>query len=76
MSKKEMLVSNHSSEREQTSRENFYNIFKNCPIPKNEILQNLGLFTNRQALSRVLFMHKLYKKIINVHGIIIEFGVM
>ncbi len=70
-----MLVSNHSSEREQISREDFYYHFKNCPISKNEILQNLGLFINRQALSRVLFMHKLYKDIINVHGIIIEFGV-
>src|SRR5208283_4931718 len=33
------------------------------------------LFINRQALSRILFMHDLYKRIINVHGVVIEFGV-
>lgn len=56
-------------------RSKFLNQFKECPIPDNEILQNLGLFMNRQALSRILFMHELYKKIINVNGVIMEFGV-
>jgi hypothetical protein len=45
------------------------------PIPKKEILANLGLFLNRASLSRILFMHNLYLKIINTHGIIAEFGV-
>ncbi|MDD5327087.1 MAG: crotonobetainyl-CoA--carnitine CoA-transferase [Phycisphaerae bacterium] len=56
-------------------RKKFLSYFKNCPIPDEEILSNLGLFLNRQTLSRMLFMHELYKQIINVHGIIVEFGV-
>jgi hypothetical protein len=56
-------------------RSNFFNQFKKCPIPDNEILQNLGLFINRQSLSRILFLHELYKKIIDVNGVIMEFGV-
>ena len=40
-----------------------------------EIIYNLELFMNRQSLSRLLFMDMLYKKIINVHGVIMEFGV-
>ncbi len=56
-------------------RSKFMSQFKDCPIPDNEILQNLGLFINRQSLSRILFMHELYKKIINVNGVVMEFGV-
>jgi hypothetical protein len=33
------------------------------------------LFIKRQDLSKMLFMNDLYKKIIDVHGIIIEFRV-
>jgi hypothetical protein len=50
------------------------------PTAKNEqvndlLLFNLGLFINRQLLSRIIAMHDLYKKIIDIHGIICEFGV-
>lgn len=64
-----------SNENEINRRRNFLNLFKNSPIPDDEILYNLGLFINRQNLSRILFMNELYKKIVDVHGIIIEFGV-
>ncbi|MDP3014301.1 MAG: TylF/MycF/NovP-related O-methyltransferase [Candidatus Subteraquimicrobiales bacterium] len=65
----------HSSEKETSLRETFFNLYKECPLPQTEILTNLGLFLNRQTLSRILFMNLLYQKIIDVHGIIIEFGV-
>jgi len=64
-----------SSDKEIVNRKTFLEMLKTCPIPDDEILSNLGLFINRQTLSRMLFMHNLYKKIINVHGVVIEFGV-
>jgi hypothetical protein len=64
------------STREQVaSRAEFYQLFKQSPLPEGELLSNLGLYVNRQTLSRILFMHELYQKIVNVHGIIMEFGV-
>lgn len=63
------------SEEEKTRRENFFELLKKCPIPPNEFLQNLGLFLNGPALTRILFMDELYKKIVNVHGVVMEFGV-
>ena len=63
-----------SSSQESISREEFLNLFKQCPIPENELLQNLGLFIKRQDLSRIIFMNEIYQKILNVHGVIIEFG--
>jgi hypothetical protein len=62
--------------KEIASREAIMEIFTNGgSIPDAERLGNLGLFINRQSLSRILYMHELYLKIINVHGAVIEFGV-
>ncbi|QMN55290.1 crotonobetainyl-CoA--carnitine CoA-transferase [Citrobacter freundii] len=44
-------------------------------IPNNELLNNIGLYITRQTLSRINFMQDLYKKIVPVHGVIMEFGV-
>lgn len=44
-------------------------------IPDNELLDNIGVYLTRQALSRINFMQELYKKIVPVHGVIMEFGV-
>jgi len=64
-----------SSKEEDESRSRFYELFRQSPIPENEVLANLGLFIKRQDLSRILFMNELYQKIIGVHGIVMEFGV-
>lgn len=71
----EIRVRNSASTQELSNREKFYEMFRHAPIPSNEMLAQLGLFLNRQSLSRILFMHELYQKIIPVHGIVVEFGV-
>lgn len=63
------------NENEKILREEFLKLYSEASITNNEIIQNIGLFINRMNLSRILFMQDLYLKIIEVHGIIIEFGV-
>ncbi|MBU0667303.1 MAG: crotonobetainyl-CoA--carnitine CoA-transferase, partial [Nanoarchaeota archaeon] len=63
------------SSKEKKNRKKLNLLFNNCPINEDEKLNNLGLFIKRQLLSRILFMHMLYKKIIDIHGVVIEFGV-
>lgn len=75
MGKQSIKIENRSSDTERNLREEFFALFKHCPIPENEVLANLGLFLNRQTLSRILFMHELYQKIIHVPGVVMEFGV-
>ena len=65
----------NASKDEQALRQKFFELFKKCPIPDNEVLMNLTLFIKRQDLSCLLFMNELYKKILDVHGVIMEFGV-
>lgn len=75
MNKTDIRINENSSSFERKNRANFLALYEHCPIPPNERLQNLGLFLNRQTLSRFLFMNRLYKKILDIHGVIIEFGV-
>src|ERR1700754_2779774 len=50
-------------------------MLKSSPIPDQELLFNLGLYLNRQTLSRIRLMHELSQKMLPVHGVIMEFGV-
>lgn len=68
------MVLSLSSSQELEHRERLQRYFQECPIPANELFSNLGLFLNRQTLSRILFMHEMYRKIVNVHGVVMEFG--
>jgi hypothetical protein len=72
--KKQFRIKTYESMEEKMAREQFAEHFKKCPIPDDQLLSNLGLFLNSKNLSRILFMDHLYKQIIDVQGIIIEFG--
>ena len=60
---------------EERRKEKFLELFKSCPIPENELLFQLGLFMKRKHFSRLLYIQELYQKILNVHGVVMEFGV-
>lgn len=63
------------SEKEISNRKQFFELFDNSPIPDGELLGNLGLYMNRQSLTRIIFMWELYNEITDVQGDILEFGV-
>lgn len=67
-------IKTYSSELEISARKEFAKHFKNSPIPDDQILSNMGLFLSSKALSRILFMNHLYEQIIDVMGVVIEFG--
>ena len=43
-------------------------------IPKDELLANLGLFLTSKNLSRILFLNHIYQLILDVPGVIMDFG--
>ena len=71
----EIKIINGSTDFEINKRDEFLDFLKNSKIPDDELLSNLGLYLNRQTLSRLIFIVDLYKKIVNVHGVVMEFGV-
>lgn len=65
---------NYANETENAARHEFVDVFRQCPIPDDQILSNLGLFLNSKTLSRILFMDFLYRQAIDVQGVIMDFG--
>jgi hypothetical protein len=37
-------------------------------------MNNLGLFINSKNMARILFMHHIYQQIVNIHGVVMDFG--
>ena len=64
----------YRSPHEDRIRRDFVQLFKQAPIPDVDLMANLGLFLSSKNLSRVLFMHHLYQQIVDVPGIVVEFG--
>jgi hypothetical protein len=75
MAESEPKISSFSSAEELDERSSFAELFAAAPIPREELISNLPLFVKRQDLSRALFLHELYRRILDVHGVVIEFGV-
>ena len=71
--KHKAIVLSSSEEKELFSE--FTGHLKSTPIPDEELSANMGLFLTSKGLSRILFFFKIYEKILNTHGVIIEFGV-
>ena len=67
-------IKEYSSSQERETKEELLNLLENSPIPRDQLLSNIALYINSKNLSRILFYDHLYKKIINVPGVIMEFG--
>ena len=71
----EQRLAQYRAPDETARKRAFVDLFRSCPISDSELLSQLPLFLNRQTLSRILFMDQLYRQIVDVHGVIMEFGV-
>ena len=67
-------IKTYASKTERENRNAFAQHFLRSPIPDDQILSNMGLFLNSKALSRLLFMNHLYEQIVDVMGVVMEFG--
>jgi hypothetical protein len=67
-------IKTYSSASEIAARRAFVEHFKSSPIPDDQLLSNMGLFLSSKALSRILFMNHLYEQIVDVMGVVMEFG--
>jgi len=55
-------------------RKQLLELLRRWPVPDNEFFLNLGMFLTPQTLGRVLFLDHLYRQILSVQGIVVEFG--
>ena len=55
-------------------RELLYEMFKDRPMPDDQLLICLGLFMRSSALTKIMFVNEAYQLILNQPGVIVEFG--
>ncbi len=67
-------IKHYSSAAEVDSREQLLQLLKNAPIPDDQLVSNIGLFVESKYLARMLFMDHLYRQIVDVQGVVMEFG--
>lgn len=64
-----------SSADEKQLQRAFVEHLKSTPIPDDELLPNLGVYLSSKNLSRLLFFADIYRRIVPLHGVIVECGV-
>lgn len=69
-----MIVDMKLAEKSEEENKIKHGLFEECPIPRNQLLFNLGLFLDHKQLSRILLMDHLYKQIVDIHGDVMDFG--
>lgn len=69
------VVPSIASVEAKNAREELIELFKRAPIPDDELMRNLGLFVNPPDIKKMLFLDDIYKKVLGVHGVVMEFGV-
>lgn len=72
--KKKTDIKQYSNRNEDTARDAMLQLIKDAPVPDDQLLSNLGLFLESKNLSRLLFMDYLYRQIVDVQGVVMEFG--
>jgi len=65
----------NSSQEGLNARQELMEMFKNAPIPTEELMCNFGLFMRSGALVKYLVINEIYEMILDVPGVIMEFGI-
>lgn len=63
-----------SSPEQIAHREQLYELFRQRPMPDDQLLVSLGLFMRSSALAKILFVNEAYQLILDKPGVIMEFG--
>ena len=63
-----------ASNVEVAHREKLYKLFRDRPMPDDQLMISLGLFLRSSALTKILFINELYELILDKPGVIMEFG--
>src|SRR5690242_6339075 len=73
-SKHTITYAPEKSESYQDAEKQLAKYFFDSSIPKEELLENCFLFLTTQHIKRALFFYEIYKKIVNVPGVVMHFG--
>ena len=75
MVKYDYVQETKSSPKKIAERKILYDLFRNRPMPDDQLLTSLGLYMRSSDLTKILFINELYESIMKIPGVIMEFGV-
>lgn len=75
MSQRQYKPQTRASEAQLSARKQLQSLFGDTPLPQDELLINLGLYTRASALARTFFLNELYEQIVGIPGCVMEFGI-
>jgi hypothetical protein len=64
-----------ASEQVQAGREDLVRLFRESPLPVNELLVNFPLYARSSVVAKWLYINELYERIVRLPGVVMEFGV-
>jgi hypothetical protein len=67
-------VLHYASPEEVERRARFSQLIRESPIPDSELIDNIGMYINSKTLARLKFMDLIYEQIVEVPGVVMEFG--
>lgn len=68
-------LQSHAQESQKLARESLRTLFEQTPLPDEHLLVNLGLYQRSSLVAKLLYINELYQHIIQIPGVIMEFGV-
>lgn len=68
------IMETKANKEQLAHREILYAMFRERPIPDEQMLICLGLFMRSSSLAKILFLNEVYQLILNQPGVIVEFG--
>ena len=75
MSDPDRPIVSHAAPAEVKARQKLQELFEKSPIPGPELILNLGLYTRSTLVAKLLYLNELYQQVLQVPGVIMEFGV-
>ena len=67
---------NKTSDKVADNRRRLFALFKDRPMPDEDLLVNLGLFMRSGALAKLLFLDEIYRKVVGIPGHIMELSLI
>jgi 3-O-methyltransferase len=64
----------HLSDAERRARLDIHRLLRTSPIPADQLPKNLPLYLRREVLADLLLADTLYRRILDVPGVVMEFG--
>lgn len=72
---KSSVLQHHGSDQQIKARQALAELYRDTPVPVDELLVNLGMYIRSSAFAKLLYFDELYRQILHVPGDVIEFGI-